>query len=291
MPSVRGTLVPVALILLARPVAAQDAPRLIQPGVISTEKNETFPAIDPIDGSLWLSSYTDNFDRQVIMRAARVGSEWQAPAVVGFSGKSWGDRAPRFSPDGKRLYVSSNRPLPGRSGAGTFHLWVLERRGSDWSEPQPLPEPVNSSAADRHSSETRSGDLYVSSTRPGGAGRSDIYRMRRVGAGWSEAERLPAPINDALSQPDLLVAPNGRWMILVITDHPEGLGGDDLFLSRLENGAWTRPERLAEPINSKEYEYGPSLSPDGRTLYFTSHRRGSADIYSIPTVALGITSR
>ena len=41
-------------------------------------------------------------------------------------------------------------------------------------------------------------------------------------------------------------------------------------------------------MNSKEYEYGPSLSPDGRTLYFTSHRRGSADVYRVSVSALGL---
>ncbi|MCH9014226.1 MAG: PD40 domain-containing protein [Gemmatimonadetes bacterium] len=28
-------------------------------------------------------------------------------------------------------------------------------------------------------------------------------------------------------------------------------------------------------MNSSEYEYGPTLSGDGRYLYFTSHRAGS----------------
>jgi Tol biopolymer transport system component len=278
------------LVVGSTPLLAQAAPELVQLGVISTDRNETFPAIDPADGSLWFSVYTENFDRQVIMRAARGGSGWERPAVVAFSGGDWGDRAPRFSPDGKRLYFSSNRPRAVGAAGGAFHLWVLDRTGREWSEPRLLPAPINSSAADRHSSETRAGDLYFSSTRPGGAGRSDIYRARRAGSAWS-AERLPAPINDQLSQPDLLVAPDGRWMLLVITDHPDGLGGDDLFLSRFQGGSWSAPRRLPEPINSKEYEYGPSLSPDGRILYFTSHRRGSADVYRVSVTALGLDSR
>jgi Tol biopolymer transport system component len=277
------------LILEAERLLAQATPELVQPGVISTDRNETFPAIDPADGSLWFSVYTDNFDRQVIMRARRAGSAWRTPAVVAFSAREWGDRAPRFSPDGKRLYISSSRPVTGAGAAGLFHLWVLERTASGWSEPRLLPEPINSAAADRHSSETRAGDLFFSSTRPGGAGRSDIYRARRTGSTWS-AERLPEPINDPSSQPDVLVSPDGRWMLLVITDHPNGLGGDDLFVSRMEGGVWSAPRLLPEPINSKEYEYGPSLSPDGRTVYFTSHRRGSADVYRVSVSALGIGS-
>jgi len=291
IPMRSASLLALSLVFVAAHGAAQAAPEIVQQGVISTDKHETFPAVDPTDGSLWFSLYTDNFDRQVIMRAARGRSGWETPAVVSFSGKAWGDRAPRFSPDGRRLYISSNRPTTSGGSVGTFHLWVLERTGREWSEPKLLPSPVNSTAADRHSSETRAGHLYFSSTRPGGAGRSDIYRAKRSADGWAPVEHLPAPINDQMSQPDLLVSPDGRWMLLVVTDHPQGLGGDDLFLSRFENGSWSAPKHLPAPINSNVYEYGPSLSRDGQTLYFTSHRRGSADIYRVSVSALGVSAR
>jgi hypothetical protein len=281
MLTLRFLSVSIGFVLLATPSPQAAEPQLVQPDVISTARNETFPSVDPADGSLWFSVYHDNFDRQTILRAPKNGATWGAPAAVPFSTGTFGDRAPRFSVDGKRLYFSSSRPTTADGRGGLFHLWVMERRGSSWGEATALSEPVNSAAADRHSSETRNGDLFFSSTRTGGAGRSDLYHAKRTGARWV-VEPLPPSINDALSQPDVLVAPDGSWMLLVITDHKDGLGGDDLFLSRRAGGSWSRPEHLPAPINSKEYEYGPSLSPDGRTLYFTSHRRGSADVYRVP---------
>lgn len=282
-----------AAILLAQatavaPVAGQAEAELVQPGVVSTERNETFPAVDPVDGSLWFSVYERDFDRQVMMRAPRGASGWSDPGEAWPSG-SWGDRAPRFSPDGGRLFFSSNRPLPGSDAAGDYHLWVVERTDGAWGVPRPLPEPVNAAqGADRHASVTRSGTLYWTSTRPGGAGRSDVYRAERSTSGWSSAVRLPAPINDASSQPDVLVAPDGTWMILVVTDRPGGVGGDDLYLSRREGQGWSEPTLLQGNVNTAEYEYGPTLSPDGATLYFTSHRRGSGDVYRISVAALGL---
>jgi Tol biopolymer transport system component len=52
------------------------------------------------------------------------------------------------------------------------------------------------------------------------------------------------------------------------------------------NGAWTTPVHLPAPINGPGYEYGPSVSPDGRTLYYNSERGGSVGIYRIPVSAL-----
>ncbi|MGH7461276.1 MAG: nuclear transport factor 2 family protein, partial [Longimicrobiales bacterium] len=106
----------------------QNEPERVQPGVISTDRNETFPSVDPVDGSLWYSVFTDNFDRQTILRAPRSGAGWGAPAAVSFSTGQSGDRAPRFSPDTRRLYFSSNRPTPSNPRGSDFNLWLIERR-------------------------------------------------------------------------------------------------------------------------------------------------------------------
>jgi hypothetical protein len=163
-----------------------------------------------------------------------------------------------------------------------MNIWMVERQSGGWGEPRLLPPPVNLPGSQTmHSADTRNA-LYLASTRDGTMGRSDIFRIPRSAGEGSEAEHLPAPVNDTLSQPDLLVSPDETWMILVVTDRPGGLGGDDLFLLRRTGTRWSSPVHLPAPINTAEYEYGPSLSPDGEWLYYTSHRGGSADVYRVP---------
>jgi len=116
----------------------------------------------------------------------------------------------------------------------------------------------------------------VASAREGGFGRSDLYRV----GGDGSAEHLGAPLNDEHSQPDLWVSPDETWMILAITDHPDGFGGDDLYVSAKVDGAWTPPVNLGPDINSAEYEYGPWVAGDW--LLFTSHREGPAHVYRVP---------
>lgn len=250
---------------------------VVQPGTVSTALNETFPMIDPVDGSLWFSRFERSFAQQTIWRAPRTGAAWGEPAIAAFSGR-WGDRAPRFSPDGRQLYFTSNRPSDGGTRPGQFHIWVVERTGEGWSEPVHLDDPVNVAGAPSiHVSVDRDGTLWVPSAREGGHGRSDIYRVSSRGS----AENLGPPINDEHSQPDVLVAPDGSWMIFAMTDHPDGFGGDDLWLSRSRDGAWSPPVNLGAAVNTAEYEYGPSVSPDGEWLYFNSHRDGASNIYRV----------
>jgi len=266
-----------AILSLTAAVLPAQAPVTIGPGVISIDgRNETFPAIDPVDGSLWFSIYDQNFDQQTIMRAAKAGDSWGAPEHAPFSGE-FGDRAPRFSPDGRRLYFTSNRPAPGHP-KGDMNIWMVERAGGQWGAAVMVPAPVSvPDGRDIHNVVLADGTLIVGSHRPGGAGRSDFWRI----APGKPAQNLGAPINDERSQPDLYASPDGQWMVIVVTDHPQGLGGDDLFYTELRDGAWTPLRHLGGEINSREYEYGPWVSPDGKWLYFTSHRGGSADVYRV----------
>lgn len=281
--SLRPMVVAFGLLALGAPSAAHgQQPEPVGPGIISTEgRHETFPAVDPTDGSLWFSVYTRDFGSQTIMRAARTEDGWAPPEVAPFSGR-WGDRAPRFSPDGRRLYFTSNRPLPGEGGPGRSHIWQVDRTTDGaWSLPRQAPG-AYPNADDIHGSPTDSGAIYVASTRPGRLGRYDLYRLEPDGS----AVHLPPPLNDEYALTDVWVSADERWMIVVITDRPDGLGGDDLYVSRLEDGVWSVPRNLGAPINSDDYEYGPYISSDGEYLYFTSHRRGTADIFRIPLRAV-----
>ena len=76
----------------------------------------------------------------------------------------------------------SLRNHPGAAYTGETDLWVVDRTGSGWSEPRHLGWTVNSDKWDRGPCTSASGNLYFSSERDGGYGRSDIYRAEWVDA-------------------------------------------------------------------------------------------------------------
>lgn len=259
--------------------AADAAPAItvenVGEGLTPAETSQTFPALDPLTEDLWFSVIETSFDDQAIMVAPRTADGWGPAERVPFSGE-WGDRAPRFSPDGAAIYITSNRPLPGETEAGDMNIWRVPRTSTGWGRPELVDSAVNSEAQDIHPSVSASA-IWVASSREGGFGRSDLYRVGEDG----EVRHPGAPLNDALSQPDLWISPDETWMILAITDHPGGYGGDDLYVSRREGAEWSAPVNLGPEINTPEYEYGPWVSADGAYLLFTSHRDGPSRVYRV----------
>jgi WD40-like Beta Propeller Repeat len=123
--------------------------------------------------------------------------------------------------------------------------------------------------------------LMVASGRPGGHGAPsdlDIWVIDRpaVGAAWSEAKNLPAPINSAA--PDFCPAPFERSLYFVSAEaNPGACGGGDIYLSRQSPaGDWSEPVHLPcapDGPNTPGTERSPSFIETwyGTFLFFSTN--------------------
>lgn len=83
-------------------------------------------------------------------------------------------------------------------------------------------------------------------------------------------------INNALTHEACATfSPDGMYMVFVRsnTGKRKGSVDTDLYFSEMRDGEWSRPEMLniSEP---RAWESTPYISPDGKTLYFASNRKG-----------------
>ncbi len=156
-----------------------------------------------------------------------------------------------------------------------------------WRSPVNLGPVVNSPYNDQHPAISPDGlSLYISSDRPGGFGRLDIWVSHRdsIGAPWHAPQHLGANINSA--GPDLAptFTPDGHQLYF----HSNGRGGcglADLFVARRDDKrddfGWERavnvdsigPGPLHCVVNSVFNDAGPTYFEDDATgittLYFT----------------------
>jgi Tol biopolymer transport system component len=104
---------------------------------------------------------------------------------------------------------------------------------------------------------------------------------------YAEPENLGKGINTPEREYDAFVAPDETYLIFSSYRLGEGLGKSDLYISfRSTGGRWGKARNLGKLINSRESEFSPAVSPDGKYFFFTSTRLGQGDIYWVDAAVL-----
>ncbi len=139
--------------------------------------------------------------------------------------------------------------------------------------PEKMGPEVNTERAEYSPVLTADGEqlLFVRVTEQGG---EDFYLSRKVKDEWQEAEPI-AELNTRLNEGAPAFSADGKQIIFTICNSRKGLGSCDLYFSRrTSTGGWTAPQNLGPPVNTAAWESLPSLSADGKRLFFSSSREG-----------------
>ena len=107
-----------------------------------------------------------------------------------------------------------------------------------------------------------------------GAEQEDFYISTYSNKAWQKAYNAGAPLNTDQNEGAQTISSNGNYMFFSACNRPGGLGSCDLYFSAFSNGRWTQPSNLGAPVNTNRWESTPSISADGRTLFFSSNRPG-----------------
>ncbi|MDX1645565.1 MAG: hypothetical protein R3304_00370 [Longimicrobiales bacterium] len=267
-------------------------PRVFAPGVISTAQREYGLTFRP-DGREVYFTRRPRRGPALIFHSRFSDGSWSEPQPAPFSRE--GDEAPFILPDGSALLFSSRRPARGRWDRSE-NIWLVERDGTGWSEPRPLPGTVNRPGREIDDFDVgmELGPFLLADgvllywTRVSPDWGSDIYVAEGNELGEFVDPR-PLRLNSAGDESNPVLSPDGRHLIFQGYRGSDGYGDDDLYVSERTDYGWSTPRLLPEPINSPAFEGHPRFSPDGRHFFFASDRnRRYEDIYVVSTAALGL---
>lgn len=114
-------------------------------------------------------------------------------------------------------------------------------------------------------------------------GVGDIYiTTGEKGKNYKTPEKLSDNINSSAEEIAACVNNDGT-ILYFASDRSGGLGGTDIYVSiKLPNGTWGPAQNLGPEINTPFNEDFPNISPDGKTLFFSSNgltTMGGYDIF------------
>jgi hypothetical protein len=263
--------------LLAGPYMGQKAPGMTPEKFLGDVLDHNFCAVFSPDGDeFYFTHYDPDTNACSIEFMKMTDGVWGAPEVAPFS-SDFTDNDIAMSADGERVVFRSNRPLSGRSTdrqRESLYLWTSVRTGTGWTDAEAVAFSGRTDIPGGYPSLTDGGTLYFTTKELEDPGPKDIHRSRSVDGAFATPENLGIPPNSPHGEGDLFVSPDGSFLIVSCYDHPENIGGEslDLWVSfHTAEDSWTEPANLGPPINSPYGENCPTVSPDGRFLFFNRY--------------------
>jgi len=110
----------------------------------------------------------------------------------------------------------------------------------------------------------------------------DFYQSVKVDGKWQAATYLSDQINTPqYNEGAQSLSQDGKVLFFTGCNRPDGLGRCDIYISEKKGDDWGKPFNIGPPVNTSGWESQPSISADGRTLFFTSNRKGGYGGYDI----------
>ncbi|BAX82318.1 PKD domain-containing protein [Labilibaculum antarcticum] len=151
-----------------------------------------------------------------------------------------------------------------------------------WSDPEPFAH----NSFDHHitmpSLSEDGSKLFFVSDMSGGLGGLDIYMCEKINNIWSTPKNLGSKINTKKNESFPFISPSGE--LFFSSDGHNGLGGLDIFSSKMNHGEWEEVLHINSPINSESDDFGLITDLNFEKGYFSSNRNGGDDIYDFKTL-------
>ena len=188
-----------------------------------------------------------------------------------------------FSKDGSFMAFTKNKSHDrSKDKVVELQIYFSTLDGKKWSKPEAFSLNQKEFSVGHPCLSADGKTMYFSSDMPGGFGGTDIYRTSKNASGeWQKPENLGNKINtesDELfpfyeeNNEVLFFASNGRF----------GLGGLDIFMSKMHNSVCGIAYNAGFPINTKSDDFAMIVNDKMNCGYLSSNRvdgSGGDDIY------------
>lgn len=195
-----------------------------------------------------------------------------------------------FGDEYEQLLITSTRTqstgdeLSSITGVKSADMFLAKKDDEGkWKQPEEIDSEINTEYEDGVSCLSADGKtMYFTrcSNDPDYPRNAEIFKSVRSDASWGKPTKCEISKDTLCSYAHPAASPDGNWLYFV-SDMPGGVGGYDIWRSRIINGELSGAENLGRPINTPGDEMFPTFRPNGE-LYFSSNGHpgmGGLDIF------------
>jgi Tol biopolymer transport system component len=266
-------------------------PEIFAPGVISSSGMKMHsPLVFSPDGT---EVYWSTARPLTIYFMKMKNNKWTKPEIAPFAkGTECGNVA--FSPDGKKLYftkqIVENREDKKKIKFFMW-LWYVEREGGGWTKAKKVKSNLNDGSLGTQISFSKNGTLYFTKRKIDNKRREEnIYYSKLMNGEFTQPVKLSSSINTELEEGRVYISPDESYILFVRgkrVKKPMGLYLDFFISYKKKDGSWTKAKEIGDLLGEKTTSGFIGVSPDGKSIFFTSFYQGrSSNMYWVSSALI-----
>ena len=167
------------------------------------------------------------------------------------------------------------------SGQYMSNVYVSYEKDGKWLKSKSIGENINSVGGDEEIVGCSADGNTLIYNFDNNIGFGDIFIGPKEGSSFFTPIKLNQNINSREGEISASISPDGKTLYFT-SNRPGGYGGMDIYRAvKLPNGEWSQAYNLGKNINTQFDEDFPTISKDGKTLYFSSKGHTSMGGYDI----------
>ena len=245
-------------------------PEIFAPGIVSINgRFEGAISFSPDLEEMYFGASNEDDETHIYFSKLQ-DNKWTPIKRANFtSGKKKEELHPFVSPNGKTIYFAALDSV-----FSDEKIWYVNRLEDSWTEAILLESPINDDLV-FYPNQARNGDLFYFNLS-----KFKMYSAPNRNGAFPETREMGIEFGH-----HGFISPSQDY--LLVTDRnkeDEGRKDNDVYVYfKNQDGTWTKPINLGNTVNSNFNEKSPSITPDGKYLFFGRDERdvepGLSNIY------------
>ncbi|MCO4821533.1 MAG: PD40 domain-containing protein [Flavobacteriaceae bacterium] len=250
-------------------------PEIFAPGVISIDgRYEHGISFSPDLDEVYFSANRKN-EEPSIYHSKLEANKWNTPKKANFTkGKKVAEMHPFVSPDGKTLHFIAHDSFTLPHHKESVKSWYVKRLGDSWSAAKQLDSPINDDFV-FYTNEAKNGDLYY----------TNVSKFKMY---YAPKKDNKYPVVHELGTEGFhgFISPSQDYLVINARNKDDAQRKSDIYVYfKKKDGTWSKSINLGNEVNSNFGETCPSITPDGKYLFFGRYNEegGLSNFYWVST--------